>query len=151
MASTELKRADFLAAAQRWRSLARNYEISERLSQFNAGSRLPQQLGPGTRAGLIISGKHAVGGAAETREQPDSSRCVWPLCSTLSSAERNSHRLLRVVTNSMWLLAARAQQPMAVIGFMYSGSPEALTHRLTAFRNATEQGICKAVAPMPIG
>jgi hypothetical protein len=35
MPSTELKRADFLAAAQRWLSLAHSYEISERLSQFN--------------------------------------------------------------------------------------------------------------------
>src|SRR5262249_15565200 len=34
-----------------------------------------------------------------------------------------------------WPLAARAQQPaMPVIGFMNSGAPEALKHRLTAFR-----------------
>src|SRR5262249_23620289 len=33
-----------------------------------------------------------------------------------------------------WPIAARAQQPMPVIGFMNSGSPEVLAHRLTAFR-----------------
>jgi putative ABC transport system substrate-binding protein len=34
-----------------------------------------------------------------------------------------------------WPLAARAQRPtVPVIGFMNSGSPETMSHRLTAFR-----------------
>jgi putative tryptophan/tyrosine transport system substrate-binding protein len=44
---------------------------------------------------------------------------------------------IQVIAGSVaaWPLAARAQQPaMPVIGFMNNGSPEALTHRLTAFR-----------------
>jgi len=38
-----------------------------------------------------------------------------------------------------WPLAARAQQPMPVIGYLSSGSPESDDFRLTAFRQGLNE------------
>ena len=38
-----------------------------------------------------------------------------------------------------WPLAARAQQPMPVIGYLYSGSPETTAHLVAAFRNGLSE------------
>jgi putative ABC transport system substrate-binding protein len=38
-----------------------------------------------------------------------------------------------------WPLAARAQQPMPVIGFLHSASPEGFAFYVTAFRNGLKE------------
>ena len=38
-----------------------------------------------------------------------------------------------------WPLAARAQQPMPIIGFLSSGSPEAAADRLRGFRQGLKE------------
>jgi ABC-type uncharacterized transport system substrate-binding protein len=42
-------------------------------------------------------------------------------------------------TVATWPLAANAQQPMPVVGFLYSASPDPIAHRLRAFRQGLKE------------
>jgi putative ABC transport system substrate-binding protein len=57
----------------------------------------------------------------------------------VSGIRRRDFVMLLGSATAAWPLAARAQQPMPVIGYLSSGSPQGFATRLAAFRRGLEE------------